>query len=321
MLTEQHTSAEPCSRNDETRSRRSAEASNIIHPNIWQTDRLLSVCRRKLHPGTCGEGAGKLTLSPQVSRFSQTRWRLWGDDKTGRRWGNRKKKQKHCVLCSTEILSDQLQWRKRKRDGRRETPPTSRETWWRSGPEQKRWSSSGSTQNHSKKNKKCTELRRSARSEREDRRLLITKKRTTETKLDTRESMNLSDLFLMIELRVQRSVSCWAQTPNLGPNVPVTTRLKPPRVPTRRRKNLNHNSEEKTAKPEFSHCSDLHLMWSSVERLWTGNILPAIDNSLNCLSLEKQVYSDKTDELMASLNTDKNCFYGLNTWGHRTATK
>lgn len=41
-------------------------------------------------------GGGNLTLSPQVSRFSQTRWRLWGvqEDQTGRSQGGGEKKKK-----------------------------------------------------------------------------------------------------------------------------------------------------------------------------------------------------------------------------------
>lgn len=56
-------------------------------------------------------------LSPQVSRFSQTRLRLWGawEDQTGRKKNKEKKKNKTCGLCTTAITSDQFQWIKKKK--------------------------------------------------------------------------------------------------------------------------------------------------------------------------------------------------------------
>lgn len=82
-------------------------------------------------------GGGNLTLSPQVSRFSQTRWRLWGvqEDQTGRSQGGGKKEEtkKRCGSCMT-IIFNHFQWKiifKNERtwrilERRREPPPKNR---------------------------------------------------------------------------------------------------------------------------------------------------------------------------------------------------
>lgn len=84
-------------------------------------------------------GGGNLTLSPQVSRFSQTRWRLWGvqEDQTGRRsqggGEKRRNKKKMWVLHDNHffyhfqwkiIFKNERTWRILER--RREPPPKNR---------------------------------------------------------------------------------------------------------------------------------------------------------------------------------------------------
>lgn len=69
-------------------------------------------------------GGGNLTLSPQVSRFSQTRWRLWGvqEDQTGRSQGGgekRRNKKKMWVLHDNHffiISSEKSYLKMRERD-------------------------------------------------------------------------------------------------------------------------------------------------------------------------------------------------------------
>lgn len=43
-------------------------------------------------------------------------------------------------------------------------------------------------------------------------------------------------------------------------------------------------------------------MQGSVKTLWTDSILPAVDNSLNSLDLDKVFYFDWIDELTAGLS-------------------
>lgn len=125
MLTEQRTSRVPCKHKKTTTSQNTQKAkAQIWHrfPDIprekqsragflWKrVEHLEAADEDNLKPtfkGWGGGGSGNLTLSPQVSRFSQTRLRLWGawEDQTGRT----KEKKKMWIV---HFL---LQWIKRHR--------------------------------------------------------------------------------------------------------------------------------------------------------------------------------------------------------------
>lgn len=122
MLTEQRTSRVPCKHKKTTTSQNTQKAkAQIWHrfPDIprekqsragflWKrVEHLEAADEDNLKPtfkGWGGGGSGNLTLSPQVSRFSQTRLRLWGawEDQTGRT--KEKKKDVDCAFFTSVNL-------------------------------------------------------------------------------------------------------------------------------------------------------------------------------------------------------------------------
>lgn len=149
MLTEQRTSTKPCKHFKKNKKKKLAKTlkrqslnttSTLKRPTRNKAERVfLRGCRRRQpeayvlgfffsRVGMWVGGAGNLTLSPQVSRFFQTRLRLWGawEDQTRRR--TKKETKKRCRLC---IWNSDLKCFKKKPPPK---PPKKRKKKWKALP-------------------------------------------------------------------------------------------------------------------------------------------------------------------------------------------